>query len=80
MRRLFACPLLVAAITVAQPPTDAAIVAKLVSDLLPLKLAVASDDLLKEDAYTQDELQSVETYSQSQATKPFDRICRGLKR
>lgn len=72
MRVLFVCPLLLAPIAAAQPPTGAAIVAKLVSDLLPLKLAVCSDDPLKDDVYTRNELQSVETYSQSQAMKPFE--------
>lgn len=64
------CLLLLPAIAAAQP-NDAGIAAKLASDLLALKLAVASDEPLKDDPYTPVELQSVETYSQSQAMKSF---------
>jgi hypothetical protein len=63
--------LLCVATAAGQPTTDDQIIAKLVSDLLPLKLAVASDDPLKDDIYTPTELQPVETYSESQAMKVF---------
>src|SRR5690349_15121219 len=71
MRRLLLSSLLCVATVAGQPTTNDQIVAKLVSDLLPLKLAVASDDPLKDDLYTPTELQSAETYSQSQAMKTF---------
>jgi hypothetical protein len=71
MRRLLLGPLLFVATVAAQPTIDDQIVAKLVSDLLPLKLAVASEEPLKDNVYTPTELQSVETYSQSQAMKRF---------
>jgi hypothetical protein len=73
MRRLFLAPFLLAAAVAAQPISHDEIVAKLTADLLPLKLAVASDDPLKDDVYTPAELQSVETYSQSQAMKAFEK-------
>jgi len=72
MRRLLLLPLLTAATITAQSMNDEEIVAKLTSDLMALKLAVASGEPLKDDAYTPTELQSVETYSQSQAMKRFE--------
>lgn len=72
MLRLFLIPFLCAVTVTAQSVSDEDIVAKLTSDLLALKLAVASDEPLKDDAYTPAELQSIETYSQSQAMKPFE--------
>jgi hypothetical protein len=71
MWRLFACPLLLAATLAADSTDDKEIVAGLVADLLPLKLAVGWDEPLKDEVYTSAELQSVETYSQSQAMKSF---------
>lgn len=79
MRLVFLAPLLLAATVAAQPPSDGEIVAKLVADLLPLKLAVASDDPLKDDVYTSAELQSVETYSQSQAMKALEKDLREFR-
>jgi hypothetical protein len=71
MRRLFLIPLLCAVTVLAQSGSDEDMIAKLTSDLLALKLAVASDEPLKDDPYTPTELQSVETYSQTQAMKRF---------
>src|SRR5690242_11133697 len=73
MRRLSLGLLLCAATLAGQRTTDDQIAAKLIADLLPLKLAVASDEPLKDDVYTPTELQSVETYSQSQAMKTFEK-------
>lgn len=73
MWRLFLAPILAAAVLPAQPIRHDEIVARLTSDLLALKLAVASDEPLKDGVYTPAELQSVETYSQSQAMKAFEK-------
>lgn len=71
MRRILLWLLLPAIAPSAPPPNDAGAVPKFVSDLLPLKDAIAADEPLKYDVYTPAELQSVETYSQSQALRPF---------
>lgn len=63
----------------AQPISDGETVAKLVSDLLPLKLAVASEEPLKDGVYNAAELQSLETYSQSQAMKVFQKDLREFR-
>ena len=63
MRRLFLIPLLCASTVAAQSGSDEDIVAKLTSDLLALKLAVASDEPLKDDPYSCTETQSRETYA-----------------
>jgi hypothetical protein len=79
MRRRLLSPLLLVAALAGQPKPDDQIVAKLASDLLPLKLAVASDEPLKDDVYTHTELQSVETYSQSQTMKAFEKDLREFR-
>jgi len=71
VRRLLLSLLLLVVTVAAQSAKDRDLVVKLISDLLPLKLAVASDEPLKDDVYTSAELQSVQTYSQSQAMMPF---------
>ncbi len=60
MRRLFLLVPLVLTFAYGAPPVpETDIVARLTADLLPLKLAVASDEPLKDDVYTQAELQSL---------------------
>lgn len=76
MRRLVLESVLLTATFAAAPITaqtlsETDVVSRLTSDLLPLKLAVASDEPLKDHVYSLAELQSLETYSQSQAMKPF---------
>ena len=55
----------------AAPVTRTDIIARVTSHLLRLKLAVAADEPLKDEVYTSAELQSLATYSQNQAIRPF---------
>src|SRR5437879_6518295 len=72
MKLLLMSLLLPALIWSAAPVTRGDIVTKLTSHLVRLKLAVAADEPLKAEVYTKAELQSLATYSQNQAIRPFE--------
>ena len=76
---LFVLPLLLLLGYSASPVSDEEMAGILTEDLVKLKLAVKSDEPLKDEEYTAQELRSLATYSQNQAMKPFQEHMQDLQ-